>query len=162
MHDQEAYVPTHTPLPGDLGHGPIVRHGRNPLSISLLGVLVLSGVRGLLDPEKASPALYRVLGEGAVVWNVCLLIGCATALAAVLILKPLTDVLVERIGAIWLASLFLVYAVVIGLTTEAATSAAISFGLGLAFALRAWQITKDLHRLRRILQALPARGEPTT
>lgn len=155
-------MPTHTPMPGDLGHGPIVRHGRNPLSISLLGVLVLSGVRGLFDPEKASPALFRVLGEGALLWHVGLLIGCVTTLAAVLFLKPLSDVLVERIGAIWLSSLFLVYAVVVGLTSDAATAAAIGFGLGIAFIARAWQITKDLARLRRILQSIPARGPATT
>ena len=157
-------MPTHTPLPGDLGHGPIVRHGRNPLAVCLLLVLVLSGVIGLLNPEKASPTLTRVLGDYVWVWHVGMLIGCVTTLVGILVLKPLNDVLIERVGAIWLASIFLIYGVVLAIVggSLGATSASISIGLGLAFAVRVLQITKDLRRLRSVLQAIPARESPTT
>lgn len=155
-------MPTHTPMPGDLGHGPIVRHGRNPLAIVLLSVLVFSSIVGLVDPTKASPTLTRVLGNGVWLWHVGLLVGCLTTLVGILLLKPLNDVLIERIGVTWLASIFLVYGTVIAIVggSIGATSAGISISLGLALAVRAWQITKDLARLRRILQAIPPRDAP--
>lgn len=157
-------MPTHKLLPEEQGYGPIVRPGRNPLAISLLGVLLLSGVIGLFNPEKASPTLTRVLGEAVWVWHVGLIIGSAVTLLGIVVLRPLNDVLVERIGATWLASIFLAYGAVLAIVggPTGATSAGISIGLGFAFAVRVWQITKDLARLRRILQAIPARESPTT
>lgn len=150
-------MPTRTPMPGDPGYGPIVRHGRNPLAVVLLLVLVFSAIVGLVSPAKASPTLTLVLGDAAWLWHVSLLIGTVTTLIGVLFLKPLNDVLVERIGSVWLASIFLVYGAVLAIMggSLGATSAGISISLGCGFALRAWQITKDLQRLHRVLQALP-------
>lgn len=151
-------MPTHTPMPGDPGHGPIVRHGRNPVAISMFAMLMLSGIIGLVDPSKASPVLTSVMGGWVWTWHVGLLIGSGTALVGVLILKTLTDVLVERIGVIWLATLFLAYGLIACVSGGTFTTyTGVILGLGLAFGARAWQITKDLQRLRKILQALPDR-----
>lgn len=138
----------------------IVRSGRNPLSATVLAVFAVSGVLGLLDPSQASPILRGVLGHYVWIWHGGLVIGSATALVGVTVLKPLNDVLVERIGMVWLATLFLSYFVAVCANDSAffSTYSGIVLGLGLAFAMRAWQITRDLRRLHRALQALPRLG----
>jgi hypothetical protein len=154
-------VPTRTPLPGDPGRNPIVRHGRNPVAISMFGMLLVSGVIGLVDPSKASPALTVALGPWVWTWHAGLVVGSAAALFAVLGLKPLNDVLIERIACVWLSSLFIAYGLIITVATGFATYTGVVLGLGLAFAARAWQITRDLQRLRRVLRDLPAREGPS-
>lgn len=138
----------------------IVRNGRNPLSITVLLAFFGSGVLGLVLPGQASPSVSEVLGAWAWVWHAGLAIGAATALVGVLVLKPLNDVLVERVGMVWLASLFLSYFVAVCVADDAffTTYSGVVLGLGVAFAVRAWQITRDLRALHRVLQDLPHRG----
>jgi hypothetical protein len=127
----------------------------------MFGMLLLSGLIGLLDPSKASPALAVALGPWVWTWNVGLIVGSGMALLAVIALKPLNDVLVERIGCVWLSSLFFAYGLIITAASGFGTYTGVVLGLGLAFTARAWQITRDLQRLRRVLQDLPAREGPS-
>lgn len=143
--------------------GPVVRRGRNPLEVTLLAVFVLSSIAGLFAPGDASPTLTRLLGEYTWTWHVGLLIGSVTSLIAVVFLKPLNDVLIERAGMVWLSSCFLAYGVAAVFSTSLLnTGAAIVLGLGIGFGARAWQITSDLRRLHRILKDLPHREGPVT
>lgn len=141
---------------------PVVRTGRNPLAISMVLVFFVSGVAGLFSTEVSSPTLSAVLGSYVWLWHTGLIIGAGTALVGILLLKPLMDVLVERVGMVWLASLFLSYFVAVCVNDDAyfTTYSGVILGLGIAFGARAWQITRDLRRLRRILQGLPHRAPP--
>ena len=136
---------------------PVVRGGRNPLAISLLLVFLVSGVAGFVHPSGASPTLTAVLGHWVWTWHVGLLVGTVTSLVGVMVLRPLNDVLVERVGMIWMATLFLAYGVAVCALDEAffTTYSGVILGLGAAFAARAWQITRDLQRLRQILRDMP-------
>lgn len=142
-------------------NSPVVRRGRNPLEIFILVFLLASGLAGLFT-QRSSPALVAVLGSLTWIWHVVMLLGAGTAILS-LFLKPLNDVLLERVGMIWLATCFLLYGAGICLIDPSFFSPAtgLALGLGAGFAARAWQITKDLRRLRRVLQELPVHeGSP--
>lgn len=143
-------------------NAPVVRRGRNPLEVFILIFLLASGIGGLFS-ARSSPALSLVLGEFIWVWHIVLVLGTGTALLS-LFLQPLNDVLVERAAMVWLATCFLLYGTAICLVDTAffSTYTGVAFGLGVGFAARAWQITKDLGRLHRVLQELPAREVPET
>ena len=148
-------IPRVGPVPA-----PVLRSGRNPLAISVLLVFLLSGTVGLLTPEASSPILAEVLGHWVWVWHTGLVIGSSTALLG-LALRPLSNVLVERVGMMWMASLFLAYFVAVCVTDDAyfTTYSGVILSLGIAFAARVVQITRDLRRLHQVLKELPGRQE---
>lgn len=123
----------------------------------MLVVFLVSGITGLMHAGTSSPVLAKVLGEYVWMWHAGLIIGAVTSLTGIIFLKPLNDVLVERVGMIWMASCFLAYGVAVCVQDDAvfSTYTGVILGLGIAFAARAWQITSDLRRLTKTLQELP-------
>ncbi len=132
--------------------GPVVRRGRNPLEVSLLAVFLVSAISGLINPAATSPLLARIFGEHVWIWNLGMIAGSVFTLVGVLFLKPMNDVLVERVGMIWLATCFLAYGSASAAISFTATYTGVILGLGVAFAARAWQITSDIRRLHKILK----------
>jgi hypothetical protein len=133
--------------------------GNQPFEVALLVTCVLTGVTGLLT-GNAAPVLQQVLGDHVWVWHAGLVVGSAVTLVAVFLRLPMTLV-VERVGMIWLATLFLAYGAAILLlsTATVATAGGITLGFGLASIARVVQITNDLGRLRVALAQEPT---PTT
>lgn len=124
--------------------------GRNPFEIVLIGAGLLAGITGLLVPGAGSRIIHDVLPGYETVWNVCLVVGAATAAVSLLLPQPWT-VLIERVGMIWLAALFLPYGVAIAILAGplASTGGFLILGYGLACAARVGQITYHRHVLRR-------------
>lgn len=133
----------------------MIQTGRQPFEVFLLVGCVLTGLAGLLAPESASPALTQLLDGHVWIWHVSVL---AVPLIVLLgFTRELTTALqVERAGMIWLGSLFLAYAVGIGLVingTRGLTSAGVTVAFALACFARVWQIGRDLRRLRQAVEA---------
>lgn len=168
MTESRPDMPTSTPMPGDPEHGPIVRHGRNPIAIVLLVMCLISGVGGALNPGSVPPTLAASLGPGAAAWNIAMAVGSALCLVGVLMFRPkrwrtgplverpLYDVLIERIGMVLLSTVFAVYCVfLLVYMRQGADVPMIYFliilGMAVASSWRAAQITVDLRRLRKVL-----------
>lgn len=168
MTESRPEMPVNTPMPGDPEHGPIVRHGRNPIAIVLLVMCLISGVGGALNPAGAPPTLTAALGHAAVGWNVAMAVGATLCLVGVLMFRPkrwrtgplverpLYDVLIERIGMVLLSTVFAVYCVFLAVYMRQGADVPMIYfliilGMALASSWRAVQITSDLRRLRQVL-----------
>lgn len=93
-----------------LQNGAILRSGRNPFEMFLLGACVLSGIVGVLAPAATEGAVARVLPPWAgSVWYAGLFVGAGISFTGVL-LRGLKSLLVERVGLLLLAGFFGVYA----------------------------------------------------
>lgn len=128
---------------------------RSPFEIVILVACALTGLIGLLT-GNASPASISVAFAGwAAIWNIGVLVGGVGTLVALWCKAPL-NYLLERVGMVWLTTLFLAYAVAIGVVNDQPrVVAGLGSNLALAFAclVRAWQLTDQLRRLRAALSA---------
>lgn len=127
--------------------------GRNPFEIVLIAAGLLAGLTGVFVPGAGSPTIHTVLPGYEPLWNLGLVIGAGTAAVALVLSQPMT-VLVERVGMIWLAALFVPYgaAVLILSGPVGVTGGVTIVGYGLACAARVVQITvhrRGLHRAAR-------------
>jgi len=127
---------------------------RSPFQIVILVFCILTGVIGLATGSASPASLAEVYGHWAALWNVGVAIGGAGTLAAMFSPVP-ANLLVERVGMIWLSTLFLAYAVAIGVHNDPDRVVA-GLGSDLAFTaacfVRAWQITTQLKLLRAALR----------
>lgn len=181
MPDQEAPVPTSTPMPGDPEHGPIVRHGRHPWVILLLALpFTLSGAAGLFTGKGGSPNMAAALGEWLQLWYAGLVVGSVVTLVGLAIggvpatiraykrwrgtaplderplaEKPLWDVMIERIGMVLLATVFgVLFAALLNsdyVPAPTVLSVLMWLGFSIASVWRAVQIAVDLRRLQKFL-----------
>src|SRR5215216_2293487 len=90
---------------------------RSPFEIVILVACALTGLIGLLT-GNASPASISVAFAGwAAIWNIGVLVGGVGTLVALWCKAPL-NYLLERVGMVWLTTLFLAYAVAIGVVND--------------------------------------------
>lgn len=124
--------------------------GRNPFEIVLIVAGLMAGIAGLLVPGAGSRVIHEVVPGYETLWNVCLLVGAATAALSLVLRQPMT-VLIERVGMIWLFALFVPYgfAVLALGDTPASTGGITILGYGLACGARVWQISYHRRALRR-------------
>jgi hypothetical protein len=127
----------------------MIRSGRHPHEVCLLGVCVLSGATGLINYSKVASSTVRALPEPwGMVFYATMLAGAVIALAGVL-LPGLKGPLIERSGLLILASLFTGY----GIAVLAAAGARGLFfsafvgGFAIANLVRYVQIGRELRRI---------------
>lgn len=135
--------------------------GRNPFEIVLVVAGLFAGAAGLFLPGGGSRIIHAVLPGYETVWNVCLIIGAGTSAVALMLPQPWT-ILIERVGMIWLAALFLPYGAAVLLLggSPTGTGGVTITAYGLACAVRAGQISYHRRVLRRQAAAAEAAETP--
>jgi len=129
----------------------LVQSGRQPFEVVILTTCFLSGLVGILTGSYP-PAVVFALHTFAWAYNVCLLLGSSVTLLGVW-LKPVISLLIERIGMIWLGTIFLAYGIAITLSSTASvTGGILLYGLAAACAARAITITRDLQKIEFALK----------
>jgi hypothetical protein len=129
-------------------------NNRSPFQIVILVACVLTGLVGLITGSSSPASIAEVYGDWAVLWNVGVVLGGVGTLGAMFSPVP-ANLLVERVGMIWLATMFFAYAVAIALYNDPDRVVA---GLGTDLALataclvRAYQISRQLALLRAALR----------
>lgn len=114
---------------------------------------VVTGIVGLLTGSASPNAIAQLFGHGSALWNLGVLAGGVGSLVAMWLRFP-TNLLAERVGMIWLSTLFLAYGVAIVVVNDDAKAIA-SLGTVLAITVacvaRAVQLTGHLRLLRNAL-----------
>ena len=126
----------------------ILRSGRSPFELFLLGACVISGLAGLVAPTSTSSALAHLLPTWVVMaWSAGLVIGGVVSITGVL-MRGLTALLVERIGLVGLAGFSVLYSAVIvaELGLRATFTALFIAAFAAACVGRFWQINRDLNQ----------------
>lgn len=135
---------------------------RNPFEVvmTFAGLLAgIAGIAGLFSPVLTGCTgllgIYGFHGLAAQVFYPCLVLGTG-AVACSLLLRPPMTLLIERVGMIWLAALFVPYgvALIIYVNYRLSPSWILIIGYGVACATRSLQITHDLQRYRRELRRI--------
>jgi uncharacterized membrane protein len=130
----------------------IVHTSKSPFEIVVLLVLVLAGTSGLVSPDASSHAVAAILPIwGQYVWYSGLIAGGSVSLVGALT-NRMWALFTERGGLLTLGVLCVVYTAIViavaGLTAAGvAFSGALTLGLGVAFFIRARQITLDIKRV---------------
>lgn len=127
----------------------MIRSGRHPHEVCLLGVCLLSGVSGLVNYSTVSSGTVRQLPEPwGLVFYAVMLAGAVIALGGTLI-PGLKGPLVERSGLVILAGLFTAYGIAALATsgTRALFFAAFMVGFATANVVRSVQIGRELRRI---------------
>lgn len=129
----------------------LIQSGRHPFELVILFMCVLTGLAGLLT-GSASPAIVIILHEWSWIWNVSIVLGGIGTGLSVLCKLPV-NLLLERVGMVWLFTLFAAYSAAIFSvdSDRAVTSGGIVLALALAALARVLQITKDLSKLQKAL-----------
>lgn len=144
-----------------LKNGAILRSGRNPLALFLLGACILNGIVGVLAPEATAGAVARVLPAWATtLWYWGLLISAGVSGTGIL-LRGLKSLLVERAGLLLLALLLGVYSVAVLVVAEwkgLFVSVLVAAFAGAAVA-RFAQIQRDLRKATAAVEELRPGGE---
>lgn len=129
---------------------------RNPFEVVMILAGLLTGIAGLIAPGgRVVKELYVVLPSYARLFHACLVLGTGIVVLSLFLRPPMAQ-LIERVGMIWLASLFLSY----GLSFTFLVTFGLHpiwvliLGYGLACAARILQITHDLRWYRRELRRL--------
>lgn len=126
---------------------------RSPFQIAILVACVVTGIVGLATGSASPASIATLFGHGSVLWNIGVLIGGLGSLVAMWLRFP-TNLLTERVGMVWLSTMFLAYGVAIVLVNdEARAISGLGTDLAITFAClaRAWQLTKHLRLLRNAL-----------
>lgn len=129
-------------------------NNRSPFQIVILISCILTGLVGLITGSSSPASIAEVYGDWAVLWNIGVVLGGAGTLGAMFSPVP-ANLLVERVGMIWLATMFFAYGVAIALYNDPDRVVA---GLGTDLALataclvRAYQISRQLAALRQALR----------
>lgn len=132
---------------------------RNPFEIVMIIAGLLAGIAGLAVPaHNQSQVIYGLGSPWDKVFYACLILGTGMV-ALSLFLQPLMTLLIERVGMIWLAAIFLPYGV--GCVISALIyldplrpSWILIIGYGVACAVRILQITHDLRGYQRELRRI--------
>lgn len=126
---------------------------RSPFQVAILVACVVTGIVGLLTGSASPNAIAQLFGNGSALWNLGVLAGGVGSLVAMWLRFP-TNLLAERVGMIWLSTLFLAYGVAIVVVNDDAKAIA-SLGTVLAITVaciaRAVQLTSHLRLLRNAL-----------
>lgn len=127
---------------------------RSPFEVAILVACVLTAVLALVTGGDSPVVINTVYGGGAVLWNWALGLGSIGTLIGMWCKAP-TNYLLERVGMIWLATVFMVYTVALVAVyaeNKAAALIGLTFALALACMVRAYQITRQLAALRQALK----------
>lgn len=130
----------------------VLRTGRSPFQVLLMAACLISGVSGLIPHEQRS-IIDQLADGGARIWYAGLVVGGTIVLAGLFLQLP-TSLLVERVGLLLLTGLFVGYGVGVYLllgSDQVRVGGVITIACGVACGARAWQIGRDLSRLRRAL-----------
>lgn len=127
---------------------------RSPFEVAILVACAVTGIVGLSTGSLSPAAITALFHGGAVAWNISVLAGGVGSLIGMWLRFP-TNMLVERVGMIWLATWFTAYGVAILLVNTNVIGAIAGTGTVFAFAVacfaRAWQLTSQLKQLRNAL-----------
>lgn len=126
----------------------ILRSGRSPFELFLLGACVLSGLSGLLAPSSLSLAVAKLLPQWVItMWCAGLAISGSVSIIGVL-QRGVRSLLIERVGLAGLAGFGLMYSIsIVSYAGLRATFAALFVAaFAAACVARFWQIGSDLKR----------------
>lgn len=134
----------------------ILRSGRSPFEIYLLGASILTGAIGLINPRRAGASAVLPLWE-LYTWDIGLVVGGLVALVGVWMSSP-AALLVERAGLSVLAGWSGGWAVLIGASIGVRATLSVLFvgAFGAACLTRTLMIGADLRRMagaRAVLKA---------
>lgn len=139
----------------------LVRSGRNPFEVLMLGACVGTGAAGLVEPTATSNAIVSLLPHWEVyTWYAGLLVGGLVGITGVFS-KGVVSLLVERVGLIMLMCLTLAYAAAV-LTQVGFRGVVPTLFTGLfavACAIRFLYITADLKRMEEMATAATQDGD---
>jgi hypothetical protein len=125
---------------------------RNPFEIVMIfaGLLAgIIGIVGLFGPDGYGLlSIYGLHSRPAQVFYPGLVLGTGAVACSLRLPLPMT-LLIERVGMIWLAALFVPYGVFLIILLHLNPTWILSVGYGVACAARSRQITQDLQRYRR-------------
>lgn len=130
----------------------LVQSGRQPFEVVILVTCFLSGLAGVLTGNFPEP-IVRMLHSYAWAYSVSLGLGAIVTLVGVF-LKPVVSLLIERVGMVWLGTIFLAYAISVSVQVDGRgiTGAILLYGLALATAARAITITRDIRKIEFALK----------
>jgi hypothetical protein len=145
----------------------LITSGRHPWEISGLCIFVIVGL-ALVGGAAPAPSSVDALLPGWFVayWKVQLAIGAAAALAGISLPQStvhqlMPSQLIERTAMIWFGTATLVFPIVLAATGRSPALTVIGYATayGVGGLVRAWQISRNLTRLREASR--PAEGEPS-
>lgn len=133
----------------------LIHSGRQPFEVALLTICILVGLVGLLT-GSTSKAIEFILGDWSWIWNAGLVVGGAFTLVGVSLRLP-ESLLWERIGMVWLSTLFLTLgtAVIALYWDQGFTAVGFLLAYGFAAAVRVIHIGRDLKVLSQALTKRP-------
>lgn len=132
---------------------------RNPFEIVMIITGLLAGIVGLAVPVRDQKQVFYGLGPPwDKVFYACLVLGTGMV-ALSLFLQPPMTLLIERVGMIWLAAIFLPYGVGCVINNLIHLRPLLPYwilliGYGVACAARILQITHDLRCYQRELRRI--------
>lgn len=131
---------------------------RNPFEIVMIITGLLAGIVGLAVPADQKQVFYSLGTPLDKVFYACLVLGTGMV-ALSFFLQPLMSLLIERVGMIWLAAIFVPYGVGCIINNLIHLRPLFPYwiliiGYGVACAARILQITHDLRCYQRELRRI--------
>lgn len=134
----------------------LVRTGKGPFEVLVMLGGTLSGVVGLILPDRASAAVIEILGDNAWIWHLTFAGACIVSLYGIYTSRYPEGLYIERAGMIWVGTLLFAYGIglffVDSIGPARNVSGLITIFVGIASFVRAFQITNDLHKLTKAIQ----------
>lgn len=126
----------------------VITSGRQPFEVMLLVACVLSGIAGLFGAGSRTIEAV-VTPPWALMFHGVLAAAATLTLAGIFLHLPL-NLLIERAGLLIMSWLLLTYtAALYGLAArQVGVAGAVIGAFGVASVVRAWQISRDLNKLR--------------
>lgn len=126
----------------------LIRSGRHPHEVFLLGWCAAAGASGLLTKQVSSGTISSLPAPWALVFYAAMVLGATISLIGIA-LRGLAGPLVERSGLLVLTGLFASYAVAVVAIAgiKGLFLAGLFAGLTAANMYRAYQITRDLKQV---------------
>lgn len=144
-----------------LQNGAVLRSGRNPFEVWLLGACIVTGAAGFLTSQAVSGAVARALPPWAgTLWYASLFVGASISFTGIM-LRGLKSLLVERVGLLLMAGFGLVYAAAVVLSAGWSGLFVAVFVAGFAAAniSRFVQIGQDLKKAVALMEERRPGGE---
>jgi hypothetical protein len=133
---------------------PAFNASRHPHQVLFLVTLAAAGVSNIVAPQNQSPVAAQLLGGHGWPFYGAVGVAALVTLAGVW-MRSLTGMLLENLGMLVLAALCIGYAIaalaVVG--PKASLISAFTGAYAVACLVRAWQIRRELQRIRRVLEA---------
>ena len=132
------------------------RDNRHPFQLWVLGAFLVGGVGVLLGPDPSSMDAL-VPDAIATAWAVILVLAAVGGLTAAVWPDPATSWLIERTALLPVGFAALAYSVAVWNVAgqRGLVSALLIAGVGIASLRRAWEVTRNLRRLRLIAPRAP-------